>query len=408
VEELFPIVLQAYQDVARDHDVVLIEGAGSPAEINLKARDIVNMRMAQGANAACLLVGDIDRGGVFASLLGTVELLEPCERALLRGFVVNKFRGDAGLLKPGIEMIAGRIQLPCAGVVPHLPDLGLDEEDSVALEERRTARDAWSVNDDGPGRRVRIGVVAFPYLANFTDFDALAAEPSVSLAFLDHPDELDRADLLILPGSKQTLDDLAWLRRRGLEPGIQNFRGRAGVVGICGGMQMLGRSIEDAAGVENSVAGRAGRGLGMLPIATVLTGVKVTRTARGRVSCGMLFGQPLTAPCFQGYEIHLGDTVYAEGAVPFAEIQRDGETSPRADGAADASRRAFGTYIHGLFNDDRFRHSFLDAARAACGLSRLEARVFVAAEREARIDRLADHVRRALDMDLIRSCLGAR
>jgi adenosylcobyric acid synthase len=407
VEELFPIVVQAYHDLAREHDVVLIEGAGSPAEINLKARDIVNMRMAQAADAACLLVGDIDRGGVFASLLGTVELLEPCERALLRGFVVNKFRGDIGLLTPGIEMIAGRIQLPCAGIVPHLPDLGLDEEDSVALEDRPTARDAWSVSD-GPEWRLRIGVIAFPYMANFTDFDALAAEPSVSLAFLDHPDELHRADLLILPGSKQTLDDLAWLRRRGLEPGIQNFRGRAGVMGICGGMQMLGLSIEDAAGVENFAAGRADRGLRMLPIATVLTGKKVTRIARGRVSCGTLFGQRLTAPCFQGYEIHLGDTVYAEGAVPFAEIQRDGETSPRADGAADVSRSAFGTYIHGLFNDDRFRHSFLDAARAACGLSRLEERVFVTAEREARIDRLADRVRRSLDMDLIRNCVGAR
>jgi adenosylcobyric acid synthase len=408
VEELFPIVLQAYHDLARDHDVVLIEGAGSPAEINLKARDIVNMRMAQAADAACLLVGDIDRGGVFASLLGTVELLEPCERALLRGFVVNKFRGDIGLLTPGIEMIAGRIQLPCAGIVLHLPDLGLDEEDSVALEERRTASHAWSVSDNGPRRRLRIGVMAFPYMANFTDFDALTAEPSVSLAFVDQPDELDRADLLILPGSKQTLDDLAWLRRRGLEPGIQDFRGRAGVMGICGGMQMLGLSIEDAAGVENSAAGQADRGLGILPIATVLTGDKVTRMARGRVSYGTLFGQPFTAPCFQGYEIHLGETVYAEGAVAFAEIQRDGEISPRADGAADASRSAFGTYIHGLFNDDRFRHSFLDAARAACGLSALEERVFVTAEREARIDRLADHVRRSLDMDLIRNCVGAR
>lgn len=408
VEELFPIVVKAYQDLASEHDVILLEGAGSPAEINLKARDIVNMRMAQAANAACLLVGDIDRGGVFASLLGTVELLEPCERALLRGFVVNKFRGDIGLLQSGIEMIAGRIQLPCAGVVPHLPDLGLDEEDSVALEHRPTARDAWGASEEGPRRRLRIGVVAFPYLSNFTDFDALAAEPSVSLAFLDHPDEIHRADLLILPGSKQTLDDLAWLRRRGFEPAIQKFRGGAGVMGICGGMQMLGESIEDPGGMENAGVARADRGLGMLPIATRLTGEKVTRIARGRVQSGASFGQPLTALCFQGYEIHLGETVYKEGAVPFAEIRRDPETEVRADGVIASGRAAFGTYIHGLFSDDRFRHSLLDAARAACGLARLEQRAFVTAKREARIDRLADHVRRSMDMDLIHNCVGVR
>jgi adenosylcobyric acid synthase len=408
VEELFPVVVQAYQKLASEHDVILIEGAGSPAEINLKAHDIVNMRMAQAAGAACLLVGDIDRGGVFASLLGTVELLEPCERTLLRGFVVNKFRGDVRLLEPGIDMIAQRIELPCAGIVPHLPDLGLDEEDSVSLEQRATAREVWTRNEEGPRRRLRIGVVAFPYLANFTDFDALAAEPSVSLAYLDHPDELPDADLLILPGSKQTLDDLAWLRRRGMEPGIQNFGGHAGVMGICGGMQMLGLSIEDAGGVESPGAPRALQGLGLLPISTMLTAEKVTRLARGRVQCGTLFGQSLAATCFQGYEIHLGETVYAEGALPFAEITRSGDIGARPDGAVNADRSGFGTYIHGLFNDDGFRHSFLTAARAACGLAAPERRAFVTAEREARIDRLADHVRRALDMELIRNCIGIR
>jgi adenosylcobyric acid synthase len=171
---------------------------------------------------------------------------------------------------------------------------------------------------------------------------------------------------------------------------------------------MLGFLIQDAAGMENAGVPRADRGLGMLPIATRLTDEKVTRVARGRVSCGALFGQPLTAPCFQGYEIHLGETIYAEGAAPFAEIQRESETAVRADGAIDSSRSTFGTYIHGVFNDDRFRHSFLDAARAACGLAPPEQRAFVTGGREARIDRLAAHVRRSMDMDLIRSCVGAR
>jgi adenosylcobyric acid synthase len=406
VEELFPLVLSAYQQLAAEHDVMLIEGAGSPAEINLKAHDIVNMRMAQAAGARCLLVGDIDRGGVFASLLGTVELLEPCERALLRGFVINKFRGDSRLLEPGLETIARRIGLPCAGVVPYLPDLGLDEEDSVSLEDRPRARHAWKLYEEGTARRLRIGVLAVPHLANFTDFDALAAEPSVSLAFLDTPEECDLADLLILPGSKQTLDDLEWLRRRGSEPAIQNFAGRAGILGICGGMQMMGLAIEDPEGAESNGAARSGRGLGILPIRTVLQAEKVTRLARGRVCTSGVFGYPLAVPFFQGYEIHLGETVYSPEAQPFAEIQRLGETGNRPDGAVACGRKAFGTYVHGLFQDDAFRHSFLEAARSACGLAPIERKAFVAAERERRIDRLADHVRRALDMSLIRECVG--
>jgi adenosylcobyric acid synthase len=403
VEELFPLVVNAYQTLAAEYEIVLLEGAGSPAEINLKARDIVNMRMAQAAGAACLLVGDIDRGGVFASLLGTVELLEPGERALLRGFVINKFRGDLRLLEPGIETMSRRIGLPYAGVVPFLPDLGLDEEDSVSLEERPSARRAWNPREEGPNRRLRIGVLAFPHLANFTDFDALAAEPSVALAFLDDPEDIAHADLLILPGSKQTLDDLAWLRTRGFEPAIQAFCGRAGIIGICGGMQMLGLSIEDPRGVESDGTPRWERGLSILPIRTTLQAEKVTRQARGRVR---KWADASSCPTIEGYEIHMGETIYEEGACPFAEIQRAGESVTRADGCVAAARRAFGTYLHGIFHDDPFRHIFLAAARAACGLTPPEQRSFFAAERERRIDRLANHVRRGLDMRLIHACLG--
>jgi adenosylcobyric acid synthase len=403
VEELFPVAWSAYEKLAAEHDVMLIEGAGSPAEINLKRHDIVNMRMAAAADARCLLVGDIDRGGVFASLLGTVELLEPAERRLFRGFAINKFRGDIRLLESGVKTIEQRIGLPCAGVVPYLPDLGLDEEDSVSLEER--ARNFWKSGEDGAGRRLRIGVLAFPHLANFTDFDALAAEPSVSLAFLDKPEDLEQADLLILPGSKQTLDDLDWLRGRGFERPIQEFGGAAGIIGICGGMQMMGLSIEDPEGAESNGVARSERGLAILPIGTVLQAEKVTRVARGRVSTASAFGQPLAITCFQGYEIHMGATMYSGGAHPFAEIQRLGENGNRLDGAVADRGNAFGTYVHGLFQDDAFRHSLLEAARSACGLAPIERKVFVAAEREWRIDRLADHVRRALDMDLIHHCL---
>ncbi len=403
VEELFPVVVEAYETLAREYDVVLIEGAGSPAEINLKAHDIVNMRMAGAAGAACLLVGDIDRGGVFASLLGTMELLEPCEREMFRGFVVNKFRGDAELLAPGIETIARRIGIPCAGVVPYLADLGLDEEDSVALAERPRARQVWNGAGEGCARPLRIGVAAFPYLANFTDFDALAAEPSVSLAYVEHAEEVRQADLLILPGSKQTLNDLGWLRRSGLEAEIRNFRGRAGIVGICGGMQMLGETIEDPDGAENCGVAREARGLGLLPISTTLRAEKVTRMARGRVRQTALFGQPLASQYFEGYEIHLGETRYGDGAEPFAEITRHGEDCTQLDGAVWGN--AWGTYIHGLFASDGFRHSLIAAARTACGLAPAARMAYVSGERERRIDRLAAHVRGALDMDLIRSCV---
>ncbi len=398
VEELFPVVVDAYRQLAAEYDIVVLEGAGSPAEINLKAHDIVNMRMAKAAGAACLVVGDIDRGGVFASLFGTVELLDPEERAMLRGFIVNKFRGDAGLLQSGIEMIAGRIQLPCAGVVPHLPEIGLDEEDSVALEDRRTVRRQWAPYEDGPARRLRIGVIAFPYLANFTDFDALAAEPSVALAFLDDPADAPKADLLVLPGSKQTLDDLAWLRRTGFDGAIQNFPGCAGIIGICGGMQMLGRGIEDPDGAENSGVSRCAQGLDLLPIATKLQREKVTRVVQGRAA--------FAASRFHGYEIHLGETVYPEDAEPFSEIQRAGDAEWRPDGVIADGGRIIGTYVHGLFNADAFRHSFLAAARRACSLEPARQWACVTAEREQRIDRLAEHVRRSLDMGLIRNCLG--
>jgi adenosylcobyric acid synthase len=408
VEQLFPVVVDAYHELASEHEIVVIEGAGSPAEINLKAHDIVNMRMARAAHAACLLAADIDRGGVFASLLGTVELLDPWERALLSGFIINKFRGDARLLQPGVEMIAERIQLPCAGVVPFLPNLGLDEEDSVALEDRRTVRRAWDGLANGPGRSLRIGVIAFPCMANFTDFDELAAEPSVALAFLKDPADVRDADLLILPGSKQTLDDLAWVRRCGFEAEIRSFGGRAGITGICGGLQMLGRSIDDPLGSESRGVPRSAPGLGLLPIATVLQAEKVTRMARGRVVARGLLGERLEALCFSGYEIHMGETVYGENARPFAEIQRAGESGCIRDGAVDESGRAFGTYMHGLFREDAFRHSFLAAARAACGLAPVGARLFLNQERERRIDRLAEHVRQNLDMDLIWDCLGLR
>ena len=254
VEELFPLVVDCYQTLAATQDIVVMEGAGSPAEINLKAHDIVNMRMADAADASCVLVGDIDRGGVFASLLGTMALLDRTERQRIRGFVINKFRGDQALLTPGIRMIERRVRRPCMGVIPYVHRLGLDEEDSVALEDRRTTARAWrslrGANADDPGRPLRIGVIAFPRMANFTDFDPFTHEPTVELAFLENPQGLDDADVAILPGTKSTLDDLQWLRASGLAKAlIERAKLRRPIVGICGGFQMLGRDVRDPRGV---------------------------------------------------------------------------------------------------------------------------------------------------------------
>ncbi len=369
VEELFPAVLESYRTLAAAHELMLLEGAGSPAEINLRAHDIVNMRMAHAADAACLLVGDIDRGGVFASLVGTMELLEPEDRARIRGFVINKFRGDKALLTPGVEMIERRLGIPCAGVVPFLRDLGLEEEDSVAIEDRRTAARAWQgIDGASPHRPLCIGVIALPHMANFTDFDALAMEPSVALAFLDDSAQAASADVLILPGSKQTLDDLEWLRSRGFADSVMRHAGE--VIGICGGFQMLGLSIEDPAGVESGGVARETDGLGLLPVRTVMREKKTVRRTVGR-----------------GYEIHMGET--------------EGEST------AD-SGRIWGTYVHGLFDDDAFRHEFIDAARRQCGLCPAREKARVSAERESRIDRWADHLRQSLDLDLIRSWIWGR
>jgi len=449
VEELFPVVLESYKKLASEYELIILEGAGSPAEINLREHDIVNLRMAHAAGAACLLVGDIDRGGVFASLLGTLELLEPSDRALIRGYAINKFRGDMSLLRPGLEMMEPRLGIPCVGVVPYLHDLGLDEEDGVAVEDRRSVGRAWRDLGTGPTpplnallreegtqgtnplreadatqrrnplrdeegtqgrcrasaeRRLRIAVIALPHMSNFSDFDALAAEPSAALAFVERPKDLSAADLVILPGSKQTLRDLEWLHQRGLAPALFGHAERGGcIAGICAGFQMLGAKIDDPQGTENHGAPCARQGLGLLRMWTVLQPEKITRLATGRILRAEIFGQEARECAFHGYEIHVGETVYTDETKPFAEIRRAGSSAVVADGAVSADRRVFGTYIHGIFDDDNFRHAFLDAARAACGLAPHAARAYFAAERQSRLDRLAAHVRRALDLEMIRS-----
>jgi adenosylcobyric acid synthase len=407
VEQLFPEVLDAYRRLAADYELILLEGAGSPAEINLREHDIVNMRMAHAADAACLLVCDIDRGGAFAALLGTLELLEPEDRARIHGFVINKFRGDEALLRPGIAMIERRLGIPCVGVVPFLRDLGLDEEDGVALEDRASVARQWQNSRTDPERALRVGVIALPHMANFTDFDPLAAEPSISLAFVEKPDALAGADLVILPGTKQTIDDLDWLDRCGFARALHRLaENDVPIVGICGGFQMLGVSIDDPQGIEHGGNSGARSALGLLLIQTVMSAEKTTRRVRGRLRGPIFDSGALADTPFDGYEIHIGETLYESRSQPLADIVREGESEFIPDGAVSASKRIFGTYLHGFFDNDDFRHAFIRAARAAVDLAPAREYARVGGQREARIDRLASHLKRSLDLDLLKSWIA--
>jgi len=404
VEQLFPTVLLSYQKLASEYEVVLLEGAGSPAEINLMDHDIVNLRMAKAARASCLLVGDIDRGGVFASLFGTLELLERSERELFKGFLINKFRGDRSLLQPGVEAMERRLGLPCVGVVPYLHDLNLEEEDGVAVEDRRTVRQVWDhpTEDNSPGRRLRIGVIALPHMSNFTDFDALAAEPSVALAFVEHAHDAAAADVLILPGTKQTLDDLDWLAKNDFVSRIREHHSQNRlIVGLCGGFQMLGLRLSDPGGVENGGITVERDGLGLLSVCTVFSQEKTTRPVSAELYDPSFAAGLWQATTFQGYEIHMGETDRTPGARPFARLST-GNHGQLLDGAISPSGLVFGTYVHGLFDDDRFRHSFLDWARASLRLAPAEEKAWAASERDARLNRWANHLRGSLRLDVIR------
>ncbi|HXG83422.1 MAG TPA: cobyric acid synthase [Pyrinomonadaceae bacterium] len=402
VEELFPLVVESYENLAARHDFIILEGAGSPAEINLKARDIVNLRMAAAANARCVLVGDIDRGGVFASLYGTLALLEKEERKLIRGFIVNKFRGDAALLQPGVEMIEARIKKPCVGVVHHLPEVGLDEEDSVSLETIGKLPASWLENENAAHRALRIGVVALPFVSNFTDFDALDAEAEIALAFLTRPEDAEKADVIVIPGSKQTIADMQWMQKNGFAETIRRHAQSGKLtVGICGGMQMLGFEIDDAMGLEG---GGKINGLELLPIRTRLNGEKITVPASGEICEARIFGVEIACREIGGYEIHLGETVYEKDCQPFARVfRKTDKTNEIIDGAVGNNGKTIGTYLHGLFDDDDFRHGFLQAARRASGLDKAKKLIFHRAEKESRFDRLAAHVREAIDLQQILS-----
>ena len=364
---LLPVVRETYASLAAEYDIIVIEGAGSPAEVNLREDDLVNMGMAAIADAPVLLVGDIDRGGVFAQLLGTIELLEPEERARIQGLIINKFRGDKTILDPGLDILEARTGKAVLGVVPYL-DVALEDEDSLstALEQRQT--------EGG----IDIAVIRLPRISNFTDFTALATEPGVSVRYVSSVRELGEPDVLILPGTKSTIRDLDWLRSTGLEAKILQKQARGTLIlGICGGFQMLGAKVVDVEGVEGPAGARA-RGLGLLPLRTEFETEK-TRTQTSVVLEGLTDEfAALNGQRVDGYEIHMGRTNN------YIYYQED---------------NVFGTYLHGFFDSDGLRNAFVERLCRRKGIDPGDREVVnYEAFKEAQFAKLSAALRASLDM----------
>jgi adenosylcobyric acid synthase len=338
---LWDVVARNLDALRAEYDLVIAEGAGSPVELNLKPRDIVNMRVASYTQARALLVGDIDAGGIFAALLGTLMLLEEDERALVRGLIVNRFRGDPTLFAEGVEILERRGGRPVLGIIPWLDDLGIAEEDAVALERGQPRARGGTV----------IAVPRLPAIANFDDLDPLAHEPDVEVRYVDRPEDLAGAAAVVLPGTKHTLAARRWLRERGFDAALQRFCGA--VVGLCGGYQLLGVQISDPHGVEG--AGGDEPGLELLPVATVFSAEKRTVRIEARAHAPWAPDAPI-----EGYEIHMGRTTIHGELLPLATIVRRGaDTATEPDGCQSTDGRVWGCYIHGVFANERFRRGWL-------------------------------------------------
>ena len=407
-KSLVPKIREAYDRLASQYDIIVIEGAGSPAEINLKQDDIVNMGMAEMADAPGLLVGDIDRGGVFAQLYGTVLLLEEEERARIQGLILNKFRGDKTILDPGIEMLERLCGIPVAGVIPYM-DVRIEDEDSL------------SSFLDGAGSleaaKVDIAVIRFPKISNFTDFGVFACIPGVRIRFVSSPGELGNPDMVVLPGTKSTVADLLWMRQSGLEAAVLKLAERQiPIWGICGGYQMMGERLEDPEAVESDEG--SARGMGLLPLATVFEREKIRTQVTG--AFGEMDGifSELTGKNVEGYEIHMGRTWIdrEEGAIATARI-RDGipeicrptvylmecqsdSKKVKMDGYSRGN--IYGSYVHGIFDSEEIARIVVDALMKQKGITGMPAeKMDYRAFRESQYDKLAEILRKNLDMEQI-------
>lgn len=379
-----PMVMEAYNSLAEEYDVIVLEGAGSPAEINLKDNDIVNMGMARMSKSPVLLVADIDRGGVFASIYGTVKLLEPEEQAMIKGIIINKFRGDVKILEPGLAMIEEKVGIPVVGVIP-MEHIDIDDEDS--LSDR--------LNETEVTAAIDIAVIHVPHISNFTDFAVLERMQQISLRYVEKESQLGKPDLIILPGTKNTMHDMKWLRQSGLEAAVLKLSAEdVPVFGICGGYQMLGQTLSDPHGVEQ---GGTIAGMGLLPLETIFEEAKTRTRTEGQVleKRGLLrdIGDKVA-----GYEIHMGVTKPVEGgrAIPLFCLE-DG----REDGCCNEAGTVFGTYLHGIFDSTPVVKSIACWLMERAGIDPEEEIEDVSVVKEREYDKLANLVRGSLDMKKI-------
>ena len=385
---LIPHIRTAFNDLNQNYDLIIIEGAGSPAEINLRSRDIVNMGLAEIVDTDVILIGDVDKGGVFASIYGTYMLLSESERSRIKGFIINKFRGDVDLLVPGVKMIEEKIGIPCVGIIPFIEQLKIDDEDSVS--------ERLFMKSDKP---IKVGVVRLPYMSNFSDFTVFDMEPDVSLEYVTTESEIEACDLLIIPGSKNTIFDMQFLIKHKINQAIYRFhKAEKPIFGICGGYQILGNSISDPDSVES--VDQMINGLGLLNVETVMAIEKTTVQSEANIQ-NNYFGLTTKNMAIKGYEIHMGETIASgDDVVPFAVNYKG-----NLDGAIDASGRVMGTYFHGIFDNDNFRNIILNKIRAQKGIDSDDMGDSFEVLKDREYDRLAEHVKKYMDMTLIQKFL---
>lgn len=391
------VVAESYRKLAMDNDIVVIEGAGSPAEINLREGDIVNMGMAEIADAPVILVGDIDKGGVFASLTGTMLLLNHAERRRIKGVLINKFRGDLKILKPGIYELERIIKRPNLGVVPYM-DVRIDDEDG--------SHDRLGFKS-GAEHKIDVKVIRLPHISNFTDFNPLECQEDVALNYVAFSNEIGEPDVLIIPGSKNTLADLQFIRNRGIDKKIFEVHRKGGIIiGICGGFQMLGKEIHDPYHVESDL--EYCNGLGLIDGKTIFSRDKVTTQVKARINVNIGPFEGLQGVEVEGYEIHMGETVIDAEVSPLVLItERLEDEVYIPDGAVSDNGRVFGTYIHGIFDNMVFTRAFLNNIRKNKGWDPLEIETKSYREiKDREYDRLAEIVRESVDMDSIYKIIG--
>jgi len=396
VKTVWPAVLESFDRLKQRYEVIVLEGAGSPAEVNLQENDIVNMRAAHMAGAPVLLVADIDKGGALAAVVGTLELLKPDDSKMVVGIIFNKFRGDLELLQPALDYLEKKTSVPVLGVIPYF-DFAIPEEDTVNDELRPKLSEE---------RVLEIGVLYLPHISNFTDFDSLEAEPDVHLRYIRPGEKFEKLNCLIIPGSKNTIGDLGWIRKLGWDKEIISLAERGvPIIGICGGFQMLGKTIKDSQGIESDIIETSG--LNLLDIDTEFSSAKTTWQAKGiAIGLGEIMCD-LHSKEVAGYEIHMGQSYLHPGVTPAFQLWRKNEPERLVlDGAVNQTGLIWGTYLHGVFDGDEFRRAFLNKLRVMKGLPPINVQYNFCASREKAYDNLAELVRGNLRMEKVYELMG--